>query len=454
MIWEKIKEIGFKLGIKVYLVAPLAFILASRALAQSSGAQSNLTLDQAVEEGLHHSPQIQKSRAVAKEYQWKKFESLGQGFLPKISVSGTHYFQNQYEVTQVNLGAGALAFPGFYPNTQFSLEVKIPVFDGFANINEHEGSSLIERATEKELARAEFQLRKDIQLAFYQALAAAQLDAVAEENVLIMTDHLSDVKIRKRGGVATKYDALRVEVQLNEARADAIDAKDNVVLTRRKLIALLGEQNDDRVLKGELPIPEISKVGSLQFSDVPKTREDLEALNLRSQAAEKFRNAQDSWYMPRISVGGSYFIYNQQIFNNTVTDTGNYQNAYNAGIFLNWNLFDGGVAIAKSYEASYQQVEVEKVAEAAKVQVPYDFEYWKRRYLSNSDHYLSKKLDVTRSEESVRLAKEEEKAGTRTSTETLDAELDLFRSKAGAVTAQVNAAEAQIHLELVLGRSI
>jgi outer membrane protein TolC len=54
----------------------------------------------------------------------------------------------------------------------------------------------------------------------------------------------------------------------------------------------------------------------------------------------------------------------------------------------------------------------------------------------------------------VRLAKEEERAGTRTSTETLDAELDLFRAKAGVVNALVNAAEAKIRLELALGREI
>ena len=83
-----------------------------------------------------------------------------------------------------------------------------------------------------------------------------------------------------------------------------------------------------------------------------------------------------------------------------------------------------------------------------------EFAYWKRRYSSNTDHYVSKQLNVTRSLESVRLAKEEERAGSRTSSEVLDAELDLFRSKAGVVNAQVNAVESLINLELALGRTI
>jgi outer membrane protein TolC len=177
-------------------------------------------------------------------------------------------------------------------------------------------------------------------------------------------------------------------------------------------------------------------------------------LNLRADAANRARQAKQAWWVPSVAVGGEYMWYDSQTFVTQVNDTGNYYNAYNLGVFFKWNLFDGGVSIAQAGEASQRAIQAEKAAEAAKLKVPFDFEYWKRRYISNTDHYISKKFDITRSEESVRLAKEEEKAGTRTSTETLDAELDLFRAKAGVVNALVNAAEAAIRLELALGREI
>jgi hypothetical protein len=106
---ENIKNLRPKLSV---LVA--AFVLGSSAFGDDKSLQTTLTVDQAIAEGLSHSPQIQKSRAVVQEFRWKKLESIGQGFMPKISLSGTHYFANQYAVTQVNLGAGILAFPGFY----------------------------------------------------------------------------------------------------------------------------------------------------------------------------------------------------------------------------------------------------------------------------------------------------------------------------------------------------
>lgn len=435
-----------------YLILP--FFVSLSLVGVHSHANETLTLQAALTEGLGRSPQIERVRAALEESSWRKTKTMGSGFLPKLSASGMHYLSTQYPATLMNMGAGVSNFPGMYPTTNLSIDLHIPVFDGLANIKIFQGATLAAEAAQKELSRAEFQLKKDIELAFYQALAASELDKVAEENVKTMKDHLNQIQIQNRSGVATKYDTLRVEVQLNEARADAIDATDNVELTRRKLIQLIGLENDSRSLEGTLPIPDASKVMNLTITGVPGGRDDIEAQRLRAEAAERMHSANRTWWIPSLELNGQYLIYNQQLFNVTVSDTGNYQGAYNLGLSLRWNIFDGGVAYAKAQESAEQQLQIKKVLETTKLAVPYDFEYWKRRYISNSDHYLSKKLDITRSLESVRLAKEEERAGTRTATETLDAELDLFRARAGAVSAQVNSTEALIHLELVLGKEL
>jgi outer membrane protein TolC len=430
-------------------------------ISQSFGAPpppQALTLEEAQTEGLTQSPQIQKLKAQVEEAHWKKVESLSNGFLPKLSVSGAHYFTTQYTNTILSgLGPSTEQFPGFYPNTTLSIDVSLPLFDGLANIRNLKATHLEEEAAKKELSRAEFQLKKEIQLAFYQALAANQLDTVAEENVKTLEDHYHQVTILNKGGSVRKYDVLRVEVQLSDARADAIDAKDNVMLTRKKLNQLLAIGSDDRILTGDLPIPDPIAIKDLEDGHIAENREDIQSLNLRADAAGESHGAHQAWISPNISLGGQYLFYDQQkvsIAPSSITNTGTFQGAYNVGVFLKWNLFDGGASIARSQQASYREIQAIKAVETAKNTIVYDFNYWKRKYLSNSDHYLSKNLDISRSQESVRLAKEEERAGSRTSTETLDAELDLFRAKAGSVTARLNAAEARIRLELVLGRTI
>ncbi len=413
-----------------------------------------LNLDAALIEAMERSPDIQRVRAARSEYGWRHFEAFGAGFLPKISASALHYFDTKYSITGINFGGAFLSFPGFYPINVTSLDVTIPVFDGFASTRKLQSASYEEDASIAELSQAEFQLHEDIRLSFYRTLAAISLQDVAKQNVKTLEDHLKQIEVRKHGGAATNYDVLRVQVQLNEARADLIDAEDSYATARRKLTQLLGLEADDRSLEGVLPIPDAAKVKDLRLKEIPVERADIRALNLRAEAAEKARQAAAGWFIPSVSLAANYTLYDSQIFDKTVQNTGNYLNSYNFGVFVKWNLFDGGVALAREREASYAAVQSEKATQSAKLQVPYDFDYWKRRYLSNTDHYTSKKFDVTRSEESVRLAKEEERAGTRTSTETLDAELDLFRSKQGVVNAQMNAAEAQIRLELALGKEI
>jgi outer membrane protein TolC len=89
-----------------------------------------------------------------------------------------------------------------------------------------------------------------------------------------------------------------------------------------------------------------------------------------------------------------------------------------------------------------------------KIEAPTDFTFWKRRYLYSASLYHAKNADLKRAQETVRLANAGFKAGVRTTTEVLDAELELFRARAGMVNTQMNCLEAKIKLELTTGESL
>jgi outer membrane protein TolC len=425
--------------------------------AGSQPSQGTLTLDQAISEGSINSPTIQGSEAILDENHWRKNESIGAGFLPKLSALAGHYFDvTKYQQESITFDGQLVTLPELFPNNQVSLNGSIPIFDGLANVHHSQAASLVEQASEQELAHLKFTLSEQIRLAFYRALAAQGLRDVAVENVKTLEDHLKQVDLQRKGGTATRYDSLRVSVQLNEAKSDEDDAEDGMLQTHKGLVQLMGLSQDARTLQGVLPVPDSGKVKSLELTEqVPLDRSDLHALELRVDAADQDRKANNAWFIPSVSAGGQFTYYNLLVYDSGgATDNHNYQTAYNVGVFLSWNLFDGGASYSRSREAAARKIQAEKASESARILVPYDFAYWKKRYLSNTAHYASKQLDVSRSEESVRLAKEEERAGSRTSTEVLDAELDLYRSRAGVVNAQVNAADSLINLELALGRNI
>ncbi len=417
-----------------------------------------LMLEQAIQEGLERSPVIAQAAAVVAEASWKHTEVLGEGFLPKLTGSGVQYVPGlRYtETTLTGLPGGSAKFFGFFPNTTLGLDLMVPLFDGFANFERLKSADLLWEAAQKDLLRAQFQLRKEIELAFFSVLAAQQLSGVAQETVKSLNEHWNQVKLQNKNGAATTYDVLHVEVQLSDAETERVDGLDNEGITRRKLAEQMGLSEDWRELAGALPIPHPEAIAQIIFSDITPARDDLTALQLRAEAAERLQTAQNSWLVPSLYFDGQLLGYYQQTasFSGAPSNSGPANYAYNFSFQLRWNLFDGGVSLARGQQASARSLQRQKEQEKAFLKVPYDFEYWKRKYLSSSNHYLARQLDVGRSQESLRLVREEQKAGARTLSQSLDAVVDLFRAKAGAVSAQLNAVDAKVHLELVTGHSI
>ncbi len=427
------------------------------ALPRWAASSEKLTLHVAVKQALQESSTLKKAQALYEQAGWKKAEAFGSGFLPRMGFSAQHFFKKKYVFSTMNFSGMNMSFPGMYPRDQFSVDFTMPIFNGFANIKHYQAASSMQAALENEWKQAEFELTQDVRMAFYRALAALDLKKVAYQNVTTLEDHLNQVKVQKAGGVATHYDELRIQVQLSEARSDAMDADDNVELSREKLNELIGIHKDDREMEGFLPVPEdsvLKKVKKLTYSQGEQKRLDLRALSLKTQSAHTLSQAQSLWFVPSINLAGQYMLYNAQIYQGIVINTGNFQPAYNLGVFLRWNLFDGGVSYSVAQQTHYGGVALEKSLQLLQMRAPYDFAYWKRKWISSVERYHWKQLSIRQSEESVRLAREEQKLGSRTSTEVLDAELDLIRARAGSVNAQLSSAEAQVRLELALGRML
>ena len=417
-------------------------------------SQPSLTIDDAIMQSLGVAPEYAQTKAMRESTQWKRTEVFGQGFLPKITISGNHFFNRRYQYLNVALGGPIVPFPLIYPTSLAQIDVSVPIFDGLANVRNLRAADLNLEAANHDLDFAKFELSQRVRLAFWQTLAANLALSASEMNVRSFQDHLDQTNALKRAGTSTRYDVLRVEVQLNEAHSDLIEAQDAVVVTRRKLAQVMGLMEDDRPLVGTLPEPDAAVLKHVPGSHLSALaqRPDLQALELRAQAAERMREAQRFWWSPQLS-----FIANATWYNNLtpgLLDFGNYRLAYNYGIAAKWNIFDGGVAYAQERQAIEAKTTREKMTQKALLGLPYDTAYWRHRYLSLASRYHSKRLNLKRSTESVRLASAEHRAGTKTASEVLDAELDLYRARLGVVDAQSKAAESLIQLELALGRKI
>ncbi len=432
------------------MITKCTFVTILILLSHLAKANVSLSLEQAEKQAAMNSPKIQSMRAAADSASWKRVEGLS-GFLPSVSLQAQRLLDYKFQVFDVNLGAGTISVPQIVPNTAYSLNAYLPIFDGFANIRKYRAGRNLESSARSDLNWAEFQLEQEVKLKFYQAMAATKLSEVAKQNVKTLEDHLQKTQVQRRGGVSTQFDVLRIEVQLSDARADEIQASDNVEISKKVLAEAMGTEDPNFEVIGELPTPVVGMVENVQIPQ-PEARADVQALLARDQASYETSKLSDGFLIPKIGLNYQYFYYNNR--DNSFLDNTPYRNAWQLGVTLTWNLFDGMYSIAKMHQADDDYIRSQKGVKQALLHIPVEFENWKKRFSTASVNYKSKTLNVSRAQESVRLAHEGYRAGTRTNSEVLDAELDLFRARAGVVSTQLGAEEALINLESVLGRKI
>lgn len=411
---------------------------------------AGLHLQEALNEALNNSPKVQKSESQHRETDWKKTESYS-GFLPTLSAQASYLFDKKYALVDVNLNNVPLAIPQVVPTTNAYLTAQWSIFDGFASTNRYLSADAFSESAKKDFDWTRFQVQREVTVLFYKALAAKELKTVAEQNVRALEDHLKDVRLFKKVGSSTNYDVLRVEVQMSEAQSELLNATDNVELSRGRLSESMGMDQDVAEVEGILPRLSPDVVAKLEKATL-EDRKDLQALRLRAEGFKHQEDSAERFWVPRISLIGQYQYYNNR--NDRFDDYDQFRDAYQFGVMLNWNLFDGMTSISRSKQSIEQKYQAEKTVRQAELKSQRDFDMWKKKFLYYCKVYEARLNDISKSEESVRLAREGQKVGARTNTDVLDAEAELYRARAGAVNAQVGAIEAIVNLELSTGQQL
>lgn len=371
------------------------------------------------------------------------------GFLPTLELSARHLLTEQFEVLEVPFGGAVFAMPAIQPYTAAGVNARWNLFNGFQSTNALRAARSESAAARSSYDRALDEKRVQIRSLYSRALASQILVQVATQNIESLQSHLNDVGARIRSGISTRYDSLRAEVQLEEARTDKLSAENAVVSSRARLFEAMGIADDGKPLEGELT-KDFTKVKLADIQARLQERNDRAALIAQRERADSLSKAAMGRALPAVSLYGNYEWYNN--VNHSITeDDQRFRTAYGLGISLTWNLFEGGADYADHQRAILaRQIADENVAkfdqssqvQATEVQNKFNFD------LIN---YNAKLSNVRKAEEAVRLAKGGLRAGTRTNTELLDAVVEMNRARAAAVKSQVEAIEDMGQLELTLG---
>ncbi len=202
-------------------------------------------------------------------------------------------------------------------------------------------------AFDLDAAREEYLL--NVAQAYYSVLKAAKNLEIADANVERLAAYREAAEKRLKVGEVTKTVLLRAEAELSGARSDRMAAMNGLELAKAQLRRIAALQEDFEVAETEETDLEMSSLDDFQATALSE-RADLKGLEIQRRIAEDQVRFARGAYWPNLSLTGGYIRTEQSPETTSLNREG-----INAGISLNFPIFEGGLRVAEVKEAKARE---------------------------------------------------------------------------------------------------
>lgn len=298
----------------------------------------------------------------------------------------------------------------------------------------------------------------NIRSAFYQILLNKALVAVREQSVKLLEEQLQDAQHRFDAGAVPRFNVLRAEVELANAKPPLIRAQNDLRLSREALVKLLAIDSPKQQRQDFTPI---TFTGELTYEHRAWSLDDAltKALNHRpeyQQAERQVRLAREgvrvaaSGYKPEVKVFGDYGI-GDKLFGTQINDT---KNGWTAGASATWALFDGMLTHGQVTQAraKFNEAELDYADERRSVELEVRQAF--SAYLQALELIEASKKTVEQGDESLRLSEARFRAGTGTQLDVLSAQTALTDARSNEIQALHDYNVSLATLERVTGLTV
>jgi len=316
------------------------------AMLSVAGAETVYTLSEAIEYGLEHNPQVREAEFRTDGAQ-NDFKAARGGFLPRLSTG--------YTVNTLNsLSAKGPTEEDYLDqlHNMFQVNLSQVLYSGARIFNEYRRAEAQMEMYQAQEAMTRIRLVFDIETAFFRLMKAKADVAAAGDMVLRLESGLEAVEAFFAGQMVPWVQVLEMKSELLTARNDLAAARNRVVKEKAMLLSVLGmppsqavtfEGGLDQYPSGfQVPLEVI-------WQAVLEARPDLAALEKQKVMARKEADMALSRYHPRVSLNMGYYDTDRDYDEPGASFTGTFdrdqRNRYwQAGISVQWELFDGGTA--------------------------------------------------------------------------------------------------------------
>lgn len=441
------------------LAAALVPVRAAEAL-PPAWPKEPLTLDAALTIALAHSPAILKSQQDLEESHGISLQQRAV-YLPKLNAVGAFNAQDDGKIESVAFAPGqpAVKFQTD-KNWNAGLQLSQPVYSGGKLKSAARSSRLTGEAALAQHQTVVADALLEVRTAYLDVLLAAEQIGTQEASVKLLEQELTDTRRRFEAGTVPRFNVLRAEVELANARPRLIKARNALKNTRNQLATYLGYRvsadlgedipltTADRLTAGA---PTVELGAALARGQQQRT--ELEALRKAVQLRQEDIVQARAEYYPHLSVGAGYGV-QSQTFGTPTPSLSDQNHGWNAGAQLNWSIWDFGLTKGRVQAAEARKakadLEREDIARRIDLQVRTAYSGWSEA----KDILAAQQRVIEQGEEALRLAVARSEAGTGTQLDVLGAQTALTEARNTFSLALRDHAVAWSRLERAMGDGV
>ncbi len=373
--------------------------------------------------------------------------------LPKVQILGDYSAREPAAVDRP-----PAVIPGFTfgSDQSWSSQIRLvqSIYEGGRLVSSARSARLIQDQALLNHQTGLANLALDVELAYYDVLLAEQQIVVREASLELLNRELSDTQRRFAAGVVPRFNVLRAEVEVANARPPLIRARNALRIARNNLANLTGLVVP-REAPDELPLVLTDRLNA-QPMDITLSRALDLAVVQRSELAvlrkaESLRNEQlksaRAGYKPSLQAFGGYEA-SSSIFSRDLTEE---VHGWLAGVQLTWSLFDGLETQGKVREAlalkERSGIEITETTRQVELEVRTAYS----RFVEAREVLDSQEKVLEQAEEALRLAQARSEAGTGTQLDVLGAQTALTEARTTQVQALHDYAAARARFQRALG---
>jgi outer membrane protein TolC len=441
--------------ILLMLCAPLLSITAATSSPPQAGQPFGgpLSLADAINLGLHQSPAILRAQKDLQASQGIAIQTRAIA-LPTLALGGSY---GRVQRTDVDVIEG----PGFTFGTPQNWSTQVKLIQSL-----YQGGRMLSGLRAARLTRDQALLSYQtaladtvlsVQLAYYDALVAAQQITVQEASVALLTNELVDTTRRFEAGTVPRFNVLRAEVELANARPKLITARNNLRIAKNNLANLLGLNVPQGTLE-DIPLNLTSRLEAEPFEiELAQAiglglekRTELGALRKAEALRREDVVTAKAGYKPVIQGYVGYDLHNSIVTGDLVPpDYG-----WIVGVQMNWNLFDGFRTQGRIKEATanYERAGVDVDDRRRNIELEVRTAY--SNFGEAREVLESEKKVVEQGEEALRLARARSQAGTGTQLDVLSAQTALTEARTTQIQALHDYEAARARLQRAIGMNV